>query len=245
MDKAKPLLKAEGVGVSYRSFVDVGYGLRKAASTGFSGRKVLNVHALEDVSFEIMQGDVLGIVGSNGAGKSTLIRCIAGLIPAKTGRVLASSNPVMLGVGAALRSTLSGRTNARIGLLALGFSGAELDQRVEDVIEFADIGTAIDRAMGTYSSGMRARVQFGIATSVQPEILLIDEALAVGDRTFRAKSYERIQDLQRNTGCVVVVSHNATEIRKVCTRLIWLDQGKIVQTGETEEVLAAYEAATS
>lgn len=237
-----PVLLVDDVNISYRTHLDVGYGLRKAMQTGFSGRKVKEVHAVRGVTFSMTEGEVLGIVGSNGAGKSTLLTSIAGLLPVTSGRVYAKHQPVLLGVGAALRSGVSGRRNIRIGLLALGFTGDQMDAMVESIIEFADIGTAIDRPMGTYSSGMRARVSFGIATCIDPKMLLIDEALAVGDKKFKSKSYAKIEDLRDRAGSIIFVSHSLTEVRRICTRVLWLVEGKVVADGPTDEVLAEYEA---
>lgn len=241
-EREKPVLLVDDVSVTYRTHLDVGYGLRKAMQTGFSGRATKEVAAVRGVSFQMNEGEVLGIVGSNGAGKSTLLTSIAGLLPVTSGRIYASSQPVLLGVGAALRSGVSGRRNIRIGLLALGFVGEEMDDMVEQIIDFADIGSAIDRPMGTYSSGMRARVSFGIATCIRPRMLLIDEALAVGDKKFKSKSYAKIEELRDTAGSIIFVSHSLTEVRRICSRVIWLVDGKIVSDGPAEQVLAEYEA---
>lgn len=237
-----PILAVDNVSVTYRTHLDVGYGLRKAMQTGFSGRSVKEVPAVQGVSFTMNEGEVLGIVGANGAGKSTLLTSIAGLLPVTSGTIYAKTQPVLLGVGAALRSGVSGRRNIRIGLLALGFTGEAMDSMVEEIIEFADIGTAIDRPMGTYSSGMRARVSFGIATCIEPRMLLIDEALAVGDKKFKSKSYAKIEQLQASAGSIIFVSHSLTEVRRICSRALWLVDGKVVADGPADEVLAEYEA---
>ena len=152
------------------------------------------------------------------------------------------SLPTFLGVKAALRPRMTGRANIRIGLLAQGLRRHEVEARLDDVVEFTDLGPSIDLPMETYSSGMRARLHFAIATALTPEILLVDEALAVGDRAFREKSAQRLEEHRSAAGTVLLVSHNLSEIRRSCDRVVWLEQGRIVLDGPTDEVLGAYEA---
>ena len=152
------------------------------------------------------------------------------------------SLPKFLGVKAALRPRMTGRANIRIGLLAQGLKRHEVEARLDDVVEFTDLGASIDLPMETYSSGMRARLHFAIATALTPEILLVDEALAVGDRAFREKSARRLEEHRSAAGTVLLVSHNLSEIRRSCDRVVWLEQGRIVLDGPTDEVLGAYEA---
>jgi len=152
------------------------------------------------------------------------------------------SLPTFLGVKAALRPRMTGRANIRIGLLAQGLRRHEVEARLDDVVEFTDLGPSIDLPMETYSSGMRARLHFAIATALTPEILLVDEALAVGDRAFREKSARRLEEHRSAAGTVLLVSHNLSEIRRSCDRVVWLEQGRIVLDGPTDEVLGAYEA---
>jgi teichoic acid transport system ATP-binding protein len=136
---------------------------------------------------------------------------------------------------------MTGRANIRIGLLAQGLRRYEVEARLDDVIEFTDLGPSIDLPMETYSSGMRARLHFAIATALTPEILLVDEALAVGDRAFREKSARRLEEHRSAAGTVLLVSHNLSEIRRSCERVVWLDQGRMVLDGPTDDVLGAYE----
>jgi ABC-type polysaccharide/polyol phosphate transport system ATPase subunit len=145
-------------------------------------------------------------------------------------------------VKAALRPRMTGRANIRIGLLAQGLRRHEVEARLDDVVEFTDLGPSIDLPMETYSSGMRARLHFAIATALTPEILLVDEALAVGDQAFREKSARRLEEHRSAAGTVLLVSHNLSEIRRSCDRVVWLEQGRIVLDGPTDEVLGAYEA---
>ena len=200
----------------------------------------IDVHALKGVSFSVREGEHVGIVGSNGSGKSTLLRIIGGLETPASGRVLANSTPVLLGVNAALLPALSGAQNVRMGLYALGFTPKEVTEVMPAVIELAGIGDAIHRPMRTYSSGMGARLRFAIATAAQPDILLIDEALGTGDAAFAERSQRAIEALRERAGTVFLVSHAAQTIETMCTRAIWLDQGEILADGDAVEVARAY-----
>lgn len=240
MDGSVSLIASDLV-VSYRVYTETSLRLGSLVRSGFSGRKFTPVHAVRGVNLTVREGESLGIVGSNGSGKSTLLRTVAGLLPPTSGKVLANSEPMLLGVGASLRPAWSGRANIEVGLLALGFKGEQLREMMLAAIDFADIGEAIERPLATYSSGMRARLHFSIATSVSPRILMIDEALSVGDKYFKSKSYSRIDELREQAGTIVFVSHSPKEIERVCDRVIWMDQGKIIMDGPTEDVLVAYD----
>jgi teichoic acid transport system ATP-binding protein len=200
------------------------------------------IHAVRGVEFDVYEGESVGIVGSNGSGKSTLLRTVAGLLPATGGDVFVRSLPALLGVNAVLRPLMTGRRNVQIGLLAQGLRHEEAEALMDDVIAFAELDDFIDLPMNTYSSGMRARLHFAIATAIAPEILLIDEALAVGDRHFREKSAQRLDEHRSEAGTMLLVSHNLGEIRRSCQRTIWIEQGVIREDGPTEDVLRAYEA---
>jgi teichoic acid transport system ATP-binding protein len=182
------------------------------------------------------------VVGPNGSGKTTMLQATTGLLPVSAGEIRVRSVPAFLGVQAVLRNQLTGRRNIEIGLLAQGLDWAAVDDLLPSVAEFTGLGDAIDMRMETYSSGMRARLHFAVATATSPEILLIDEALAVGDRMFREKSAQRLDEHRANAGTVLLVSHNLAEIRRSCERVIWLQSGLIMADGPTDEVLAAYEA---
>ena len=203
------------------------------------------VHALKGISFTSNQGEAIAIIGRNGAGKSTLLRAISGLIPARSGSILTSSQPSLLGVNAALMNHLSGRRNIELGGLALGMTPAEVAANMDAIIEFSGIGEFIDLPLSAYSSGMGARLRFAIASSVPQEILMIDEALATGDVNFKKRSQQRILELKEKAGTVFLVSHSHSVIRETCSRAIWLDKGSMVADGPMEEVLSAYEEATT
>ena len=200
------------------------------------------VDAVRGVTLDVAVGECIGMVGPNGSGKTTLLQAMTGVLPLTSGVLRVRSLPTFLGVKAALRPRMTGRANIRIGLLAQGLRRHEVEARLDDVVEFTDLGPSIDLPMETYSSGMRARLHFAIATALTPEILLVDEALAVGDRAFREKSARRLEEHRSAAGTVLLVSHNLSEIRRSCDRVVWLEQGRIVLDGPTDEVLGAYEA---
>lgn len=198
------------------------------------------VYAVRGVSLAARQGEFVGLVGRNGSGKSTLLRVLAGVETPTSGTVQASSKPQLMGVGAALMPHLTGIDNIRIGLLAMGLTPAEVQERISRVAELADIGDSIRRPMRTYSSGMRARLRFAISVAADPGIIMIDEALSTGDDAFRERSNEAMKDLIARSGTGFLVNHSASAIRELCTRVIWLDQGEIVEDGETDQVMKNY-----
>lgn len=204
--------------------------------------KVREIHAVKDVSFVAHHGESIGIIGRNGSGKSTLLRAVGGLIPPSSGRLWVSGEPSLLGVNAVLMNKLSGERNIYIGAQALGLSKTEIAERFDDIVEFSGIGDAVYLPMSTYSSGMGARLRFAISTAAAPDVLMIDEALATGDADFRAKSNARIAEIRDQAGTVFLVSHSNSNIRQICDRVLWMDQGQLIMDGPTEEVLPAYEA---
>lgn len=204
-------------------------------------RGLSSVHALRGVSFTAYENESIGIIGSNGSGKSTLMRTIVGLTPATRGSVYASSRPNMLGIGAALIPDLSGEKNIILGGLALGLPKAKIKELQEQIIEFAELQDFIDLPMRTYSSGMQARLKFAIAVARDHEILIVDEALSVGDRRFRQRSEAKIREIRENAGTVFLVSHSMKSIKDTCSRVIWINQGELVMDGDPDEVIDAYQ----
>lgn len=235
------VMRVDNVWVSYRAHQAPARDLRSYLTKPWTARQFVTVDAVCGVSFDLLRGEALGIIGSNGSGKSTLLRTLAGLHTPQRGAVWGKTYPVLLGVASALKPRLTGRRNIRLGALALGMTRVELAEREPEIVEFADLGPAIDRPMRTYSSGMRARLQFAIATSVQPDILLLDEALAVGDRAFKQRSYERLRQLREKASALILVTHSMPEIRRACDRVIWLDQGRVVSQGDPRQVTDQYE----
>jgi len=239
-----PTVVVDDLHVRYRVFASgkaEKRGIRRVPKT----RGMREVHALKGISFAVYEGESIGVIGHNGSGKSTLLRSIAGLTPASEGNVYAAAQPALLGVNAALLSNLSGDKNVRLGALALGFSTAELDAKADEIIDFSGLGEFRDLPMRTYSSGMAARLRFSIAIAKTQQILLIDEALAVGDRAFRKRSEQRIRDMRSEAGTVFLVSHSIKSILDTCTRVLWIDHGNLKMDGDPEEVCAAYTESTN
>jgi teichoic acid transport system ATP-binding protein len=236
-------VKVDDVHVDYEIFSERRAGLRQRLVGGKgSGRRVIK--AVNGVSFEAFRGDAIGLLGSNGSGKSTLLRAIAGLVEPTSGEILVSHEPKILGVGGALMLDATGLKNIKLGCLAMGMTRDELAEKVDEIVEFTGLGEAINRPFKTYSSGMRARLLFSISVSIQPEILLVDEALAVGDRNFKDKARVKIESLLANAGTLFLVSHSTSEIERLCNRGLWLENGKILADGPIADVIAEYGADT-
>jgi len=241
-DGRRPVVIVDDLHVKYRV-----YSSGKAIKRNTRGvlkapsRGIRVVHALKGVSFVAYENESIGVIGSNGSGKSTLMRAVTGLTPPESGAVYAASRPNLLGVGAALIPDLSGDRNIILGGLALGLSRKEIEDLHDPIVNFAELQDFIDLPMRTYSSGMQARLKFAIATIKHHEILIVDEALSVGDRRFRERSENRIREIRDNAGTVFLVSHSMTSIRDTCSRTIWLNKGDLIMDGPTNEVVSAYE----
>jgi teichoic acid transport system ATP-binding protein len=237
-----PTVIADQLEVTYKVYADSQPKLRKLFVGDTSQRRFRAVEAVKRISFVARPGEAIGIIGHNGSGKSTLLRAIAGLVPSTGGAVYASSIPVLLGVAAALEGDISGRRNIYLGGTALGMKRDELDERMEGIIEFAGLEEFIDLPLRTYSSGMRSRLQFSIATAVTPEILMVDEALSTGDGEFKDRSDARIREMIGEAGTVFLVSHSLKSVTDVCTRTLWLDHGELIADGDPDAVVGAYQA---
>ena len=234
-------IRVRDVHVEYEVFEERRAALRhRIATRSGSGRRA--IHAVKGVSFDVREGEAVGIIGSNGSGKSTLLAAIAGMLAPSAGEILVSEEPKLMGVGATLIATADGVRNIRLGCLALGMAPDEVEERLDEIIEFTDLGEAIHRPLRTYSSGMKARLHFAIATAVRPRILLIDEALAVGDQRFRVKSTARIDEIVQHAGTLLIVSHSTAELQRLCRRGIWLEQGVLRTDGPIADVVKRYEA---
>lgn len=197
--------------------------------------------ALDNVSFSIQRGEVVGLVGLNGSGKSTMLKIIAGVMKPTSGSVsVKGSVAPLIEVGAGFNGDLSGRENIFLNSYLLGFSKEYINEHLEEIIEFSELGEFIDVPLKNYSSGMKARLGFSIATTVKPQILIVDEVLAVGDYKFQEKCQKRISDMMENNTTVLFVSHSINQVRKLCTRCIWLEKGKLLMDGPSEEVCDAY-----
>ena len=213
---------------------------RRLLQRGPAVGAVREVHALRGVSFTACAGESIGVIGHNGSGKSTLMRAIAGLQPATRGAVYADGQPALLGVNAALINELSGERNIVLGGMALGMTPQQVRERAGDIAAFAGLEEFLDLPMRTYSSGMSARLRFAIASAVTHDVLLVDEALAVGDADFRRRSEDRIRELAAEAATVFLVSHSMKSILKACDRVIWIDHGTLRMDGPAAEVVDAY-----
>lgn len=205
-----------------------------------SRRSRKRVRAVRDVSLVAHRGECVGVLGRNGSGKSTLMRLVAGDEAPDTGEILVSEAPTLLNVSAALQPRLDGMTNIKLGLLAQGVQYDEIPDLAKEIIDFADIGDAINRPMATYSSGMGARLKFAISTAVRREILLIDEALGTGDASFNERAQARMSGFLDEAGTIFFVSHSMESVKAMCSRVIWLEQGEIIADGPIDTVGLLY-----
>ena len=197
--------------------------------------------ALQGMNLEVHKGEVLGVIGRNGSGKSTMLRVMAGIYRPDEGTVLVRGQTSLLaGVSVGLNQNLTGRENVHLYGSILGHTKEVMDSMMEDILSFSEIGEFFEQPLRIYSSGMKARLGIAIASAIEPEILLIDEVLGVGDPQFREKSKKRILDLVRNTGTVVLVSHSFSLMTEICDRVVLVHEGKIVTVGRPEEVIKTY-----
>lgn len=197
--------------------------------------------ALNDVSFQVNEGEIFGVIGRNGAGKSTILKVIANIMKPNKGTVTVSKTVVpMLELGSGFDYELSGRENVFLNGAILGHSQKYLESKFDEILAFSELGDFIDMPLKTYSSGMQARLAFSVATMVKPEILILDEVLSVGDAAFQEKSKARMNELMGGGTTVLLVSHNIGQIETMCNRVVWLDKGKVRMVGDTKEVVAAY-----
>lgn len=221
----------------------------RTARKGLKGRltrrrHMVSVSAVRGVDLAARQGEFIGIIGRNGSGKSTLLRMLAGVEPPTSGIVLTSERPQLLGVSAALIPDLTGAENIKLGFLAMGMSPEEAEERLKDAAELSALGGAVDLPMRTYSSGMSSRLKFAIAVMAEPKILMIDEALSTGDAAFAERSKKKMDHLLERAGTVFMVNHAPRAIENVCSRVIWLENGRVVMDGDTKEVSKKYRTFT-
>ncbi len=200
--------------------------------------------ALDQVSFQVKRGETLGLIGHNGAGKSTMLKVISGILKPTKGKVVVKGNVVpMLELGSGFDMDLTGRENIFLNGAILGYSEQFLNSKYDEIVDFSELGEFIESPVRNYSSGMLARLAFSVAAVVEPEILIVDEILSVGDSNFQEKSRNRMMKLMGGGTTVLFVSHSLEQIRTMCDRVVWLEHGKIRMIGKTEEVCNAYQAA--
>lgn len=204
---------------------------------------VVVVRALDNVDLRLDSGDRVGLIGPNGAGKSTLLRLLAGIYTPTAGTIRKEGKAVpLLDISLGMDDNSTGRQNIRLRGLLLGMTDAEIRAKQEDIAEFTDLGDYLDLPLRTYSSGMRMRLAFAVATAVDAEILLLDEVIGVGDASFQEKASARLHDLHNRAEIVVLAMHSNDVIRKTCNKALWLEKGQVRMLGQVDEVIAGYEA---
>ncbi|MBR4469710.1 MAG: ABC transporter ATP-binding protein [Erysipelotrichaceae bacterium] len=242
---AENMIEVKNVTMKFRMSDEPLNSLKEVFTTAVSGKLRFNEFlALDDVSFELEKGKTLGLIGKNGAGKSTTLKLISGILKPTSGHIITRGNIVpMLELGAGFDLELTGKENIYLNGAILGYSKEYLESKYDEIVDFAEIRDFIDMPIRNYSSGMMARLAFSIASVVQPEILIVDEILAVGDVAFQEKSFNRMKELMTGGATVLFVSHDLEKIEEMCDKVIWLDRGKVVMFGDTQEVCSAYRQA--
>ncbi len=236
------MIEVSDVTMQFRLNNDKILSLKEFVTTALRGKLQYNKFtALEHISFELKRGQTLGLIGRNGAGKSTLLKIISGILKPTEGRVSCYGNVVpMLELGSGFDFDLTGRENVFLNGAILGYSEEFLKGKYDEIVEFSELGQFIEVPIRNYSSGMLARLAFSIATVVNPDILIVDEILSVGDVAFQEKSKKRMLHLMGGGTTVLFVSHSIEQIREMCDRAVWLDQGLIKMMGKAEDVCQAY-----
>lgn len=238
---AESAISVKDVKIRYRCFKKVS--LLKAIFAPKKFSKTEYFEAVKGVSFEVEKGQILGIVGKNGSGKSTLLRAIAGIFSPDEGTIDLHGHSIsLLSIGVGFQSKLTGRENIYLSGMLLGFDREKIDEKLDEIIEFAELGSFIDRPVKTYSSGMHSKLAFSITAVLETDIMLIDEVLSVGDAKFRKKSYEKMRSLiTKEDRTVIIVSHDSNTLKKLCDSILWIHEGEMKAIGPTEEILPEYE----
>ncbi len=235
-------ISIENLSINYKTNFDKNRTARNMLlrSRSYSREKKV-IRALENIDLKVNHGTVLGIVGHNGAGKSTLLRCMAGILRPTSGRVeIHGRISTMLALGLGFNAALSGRQNVMLGGLASGMTKKQISEKFEEIADFADLGDFIDMPIRTYSSGMGSRLAFSVAVHMDPDILLIDEALSAGDANFKVKASKKMHELMSSARTMVVVSHALGTIEEICNDAIWLDHGHLMSRGKPKDVIREY-----
>ena len=238
---AQPTITARDVRIVYKTLKSLTI---RNSLLSFRPGRMDTFEAIHPMSFETHEGDVVGIIGKNGSGKSTLLRAVSGIFSPDSGEIETYGNTVsLMALGVGFRPDLSGRENIFLSGLLLGFRESQIRERLDEIIEFSELGDFIDRPVRTYSNGMFSKLAFSISAIMEPDILLIDEVLSVGDAKFKKKSYQKIRTLlSERVKTAMVVSHNMDTLRTLCNRVLWIHEGHLVADGSTDEVIRAYEA---
>ncbi len=239
---APPAVRVQNVSITYRTTFERTPTFKSAiVRLGRGERAVREVQALKHVSFEVPEGTSLGIVGANGAGKSTLIRALGGILPPTEGRIEVHGRiSALLALGVGFNPNLSGTENVILGGLANGLSRKQVEERAQEIADFAELGDFMDLPIRTYSSGMRSRLAFAVSVHMDPDILMIDEALSAGDAKFKKKAADKMHELMQSARAMFLVSHALGSIKEMCNAAIWLHKGELMLQGSPDEVVAAY-----
>ena len=242
LSASEPRIRVEDVSVTYRTSLESAPTLKNTVlKLGRREKVVREVKALRSVSFEVPEGQVLGVVGANGAGKSTLMRTVAGILPPNSGRVEVHGRvSTLLALGVGFNRKMTGRQNVVLGGLAAGLTREQLQDKYDEIVKFAELEDFMDMPMRTYSSGMYGRLAFAVAVTMEPEILLIDEALSVGDARFRKKSFRKMRELCSENRTILLVSHALGSIKELCDQAIWIHKGELRMWDDPESVVDAY-----
>lgn len=237
------MIALQGVSVRYRLVEERRRSFQAHVINYIKGRKVIRqtLWALRDISLDVGRGESLGIIGPNGAGKSTLLKVVSGVIRPAEGRINVSGKAApLIELAAGFDDELTGRENIFLNASILGFSRRDIEERFDRIVDFSELRDFIDTPLKNYSSGMTARLAFSVATEVNPDILIIDEVLAVGDAHFKRKSKERILEFKNKGVIILFVSHDMEQVRSLCNKVLWLDHGRTKMLGEPETVTAEY-----
>lgn len=239
---SKTMIEVSDVTMRFRMNSDKIMSLKEFVTTALRGKlHYEEFTALDHVSFTVQKGETLGLIGQNGAGKSTMLKVISGILKPTQGNVTCYGNVVpMLELGSGFDMNLNGRENIFLNGAILGYSEAFLKAKYDEIVEFSELGQFIETPVRNYSSGMLAKLAFSVASMVQPEILIVDEILSVGDAHFQEKSRARMLELMGGGTTVLFVSHNISQIREMCSWVIWLEHGAIRLSGSAEDVCNAY-----
>ena len=238
-----PAISVHDVYLSYRSIATLKKPVKGEKKKRKRPGRVEHFEALHGVSFEVAKGEIVGLIGRNGSGKSTMLRLLAGIFEPDKGFIDLHGHTVsLLALGVGFNKQLSGRENIYLSGLLMGFSKQEIDDQIDDIIDFAELGKFIEKPVRTYSSGMQSKLGFAITAILKTDIILVDEVLSVGDTHFKKKSFQKMKELiDEKNRTVIIVSHNTSTIRDICEKVIWLHDGDIKMMGSTEDVIDLYE----
>lgn len=241
MDNQNCIIKVKNLTKTYKIFNKPVDRIKEALNP-FHKRYSRDFHALQNVSFEVAKGETLGVIGRNGAGKSTLLKILTGVLTPSDGKINIKGNiAALLELGAGFNPELTGIQNIYLNGSIMGYSKRQVDDKIEEIVAFADIGDFINQPVKMYSSGMFARLAFSVNAIINPDILIVDEALAVGDMYFQIKCMDKMHDMMTNGTTILFVSHDINSVRRFCTKCLWLNEGKVMMTGDVNQVTDAYE----